>query len=300
MKLEHLALFAKLTEYDSLNQASDALFISHQALSKMIATLEETFQTKLVTRNAQGISFTEDGLYLQNKANEIATILEQTTSTLKTSYLSKTADKVLLYTNLLSNAHLIPECLPYFQNNYPSANIQIVLCENIPDDVTLFSENHLPWIDSLDKAQNSIGLFSIFSVEEPEFTLNESLQHTLISKKELFWVTKYNTSITEKTTIVLNEREINRNSHLLKFLGQHPIYFVTSQRQCYIALNSTSARTVAFDTTHYTDIYDAHLVPFSPSIYLYSYLIESSNSSDFSKFISTLLKDYFTTNINKG
>lgn len=77
MKLEHLAYFKEIAACHSLNEASEKLFISHQALSKIVTALEMDFGTKLVERTMTGSCLTTEGIALANNIDDILLLLSE-------------------------------------------------------------------------------------------------------------------------------------------------------------------------------------------------------------------------------
>ncbi len=61
MKIEHLQYFIVLANSSSISKAAEKLFISQQQLNRIITSLEEEVQTKLLSRTTNGVSLTEEG-----------------------------------------------------------------------------------------------------------------------------------------------------------------------------------------------------------------------------------------------
>lgn len=61
MKIEHLQYFIVLANSSSISKAAKKLFISQQQLNRIITSLEEEVQTKLLSRTTNGVSLTEEG-----------------------------------------------------------------------------------------------------------------------------------------------------------------------------------------------------------------------------------------------
>lgn len=61
MRLEILSYLLDIKETHSITQTADKYFISHQALSKAIRSLEKELQLTLLLRSKQGVSFTPAG-----------------------------------------------------------------------------------------------------------------------------------------------------------------------------------------------------------------------------------------------
>lgn len=78
MKIEHLQYFIVLANSSSISKAAEKLFISQQQLNRIITSLEEEVDAKLLSRTTNGITMTEDGqdflTYAQNIVNEYSAL----------------------------------------------------------------------------------------------------------------------------------------------------------------------------------------------------------------------------------
>lgn len=71
MNITNMQFFIKLAECGSLSRAAEALFISHQGLSKIVTAMEDELGCKLVNRGHAGIELTEDGKVFLEYARDI-------------------------------------------------------------------------------------------------------------------------------------------------------------------------------------------------------------------------------------
>lgn len=71
MRLEVLEYLLDINETHSITQSADKYFISHQALSKAIRSLEKELQLILLLRSKQGVSFTPAGMRFLEFAREV-------------------------------------------------------------------------------------------------------------------------------------------------------------------------------------------------------------------------------------
>lgn len=71
MEFKHIEYFIETCGYKSISQASEALFISQQALSRCIQNLEEELGCKLLRRTVKGSTLTEEGRYFYDQFNPI-------------------------------------------------------------------------------------------------------------------------------------------------------------------------------------------------------------------------------------
>ena len=67
MEFKHIAYFVQTCDHTSFSQAAGSLFISQQALSRVIVRLEEELGCRLFTRTVKVVELTEDGKYLYER-----------------------------------------------------------------------------------------------------------------------------------------------------------------------------------------------------------------------------------------
>lgn len=67
MEFKHIEYFIKVSQYKSMSQAAEALYILQQALSKCMQNLESELSCKLFHRTSKGSVLTEEGKYLYEK-----------------------------------------------------------------------------------------------------------------------------------------------------------------------------------------------------------------------------------------
>lgn len=63
MNTEFLKGFMETAQTRSITKASEALHITHTALSKQLRSLEQQFDVQLFVRSAQGVELTETGWF---------------------------------------------------------------------------------------------------------------------------------------------------------------------------------------------------------------------------------------------
>lgn len=74
-----------LYEKRSITKAADALFMTQSALTKRLQSIESEWGRQLVERTSRGVTFTEDGKYLVQKANIMLDFLQEIGTTLQTA-----------------------------------------------------------------------------------------------------------------------------------------------------------------------------------------------------------------------
>lgn len=77
MRIEQLIYLIVLSQSESINVASEKLFISHQSLNKSLTSLENELGATLFNRTPKGISLTPSGQKAVEIAQEILTQLER-------------------------------------------------------------------------------------------------------------------------------------------------------------------------------------------------------------------------------
>ncbi|RUT33607.1 LysR family transcriptional regulator [Paenibacillus zeisoli] len=83
MNTEFLKGFLQTAQTKSIAKASEALHITHTALSKQLRSLEQQFDVQLFVRSAQGVELTEAGRVLHESATVLLDHLDQLTTSLE-------------------------------------------------------------------------------------------------------------------------------------------------------------------------------------------------------------------------
>lgn len=83
MELKQLLYFYEVSNRKSFSNASNSLYISQQAISKSIRSLEEYLGVSLFIRSATGISLTEEGIYLKKRCEELFAFLDETEQSIR-------------------------------------------------------------------------------------------------------------------------------------------------------------------------------------------------------------------------
>lgn len=66
-----------LFEKKSINKAAAALYMTQSALTKRVKSMETEWDVELIRRSSQGVTFTEEGRYLVNRAMVMLDILQE-------------------------------------------------------------------------------------------------------------------------------------------------------------------------------------------------------------------------------
>lgn len=83
MNMDFLIGFREAARMQSIAKASEALHISHTALSKQIKSLEQRFDVQLFVRTAQGVKLTDAGQILYERSGELLDRMTAITSSLE-------------------------------------------------------------------------------------------------------------------------------------------------------------------------------------------------------------------------
>ncbi len=129
--LEKLRHFAKLTNYRSINEGSQAMGISQAGLSKSIANLETVLDIKLFTRSNEGLVLTKEGQLVLKTTQKIladATSLETNLRSLKASDIPEKIT-IGMYDSIA--IYFFPDLAAYIKAVYPSVEVELIV-DNSP------------------------------------------------------------------------------------------------------------------------------------------------------------------------
>lgn len=125
MEFKHIEYFIKASKYTSMSKAAENLFISQQALSKCMQTLENEVGCRLFHRTAKGSSLTDEGRKLYDK---FAPIVEQFHIAELEVYaeLSDRPKKITVASSPLIFGVLAPNILYSFKEKYPNCELEVI------------------------------------------------------------------------------------------------------------------------------------------------------------------------------
>lgn len=84
MDIRELRTFIAIAQAGNITRAAEELHISQPALSRQIIKMENELGCKLLERGGHGISLTNAGHLLLNRARELSDLLDKTETELKT------------------------------------------------------------------------------------------------------------------------------------------------------------------------------------------------------------------------
>ncbi|KZN12182.1 LysR family transcriptional regulator [Marinomonas sp. TW1] len=124
LDIAELLTFIKVAETHSFSDAATRLFVTQPAISKRIAALESNLGVKLFDRIGRQVQLTEAGMRLLPKAKKMAEDLEDIKRSM-TLQMQDVSGELRLSTSHHVGLHRLPDSLKRFQQDYPSAQLEI-------------------------------------------------------------------------------------------------------------------------------------------------------------------------------
>jgi len=124
LDLQSLRLFVVVAKLRSIAAAAEHEFIAASAVSKRIADLEATLDTKLFYRMRRGVELTPAGFALLHHASSILHSVEQLGMEL-TEYAQGVRGHVRVWANISAIIQFLPEDLGTFVQQYPEIKIDL-------------------------------------------------------------------------------------------------------------------------------------------------------------------------------
>ncbi len=124
MDIQSIRAFLKVYETGSFSRAADALFITQPAVSKRIATLEQSLDAHLFDRIGKTVQLTEAGLALLPSYQRI---LEEITESQRiiSNLRETTSGQLKLATSHHIGLHRLPPVLKQFSRKYPEVALEL-------------------------------------------------------------------------------------------------------------------------------------------------------------------------------
>lgn len=124
MTLKQLVYFLKIAETGNLTKAAQLLHISQPPLSYQLKLLEEELGVELFIRDARNIQITNEGIYLQDKATQILTLVNKTAAEIRRI---STQGEICLNIGAVTsvNHNLLPKIVNVYKIKYPKAVFNI-------------------------------------------------------------------------------------------------------------------------------------------------------------------------------
>ena len=125
MDIDDLHAFISVARLGSFSQAAEALHLTQPAVSKRIAALEHTLDTRLFDRIGRRVILTEAGQTLLRRAEKILTDVDDTRRAI-TNLAGEIRGRLSIATSHHIGLHRLPPVLRQFTRQYPQ--VQLDLC----------------------------------------------------------------------------------------------------------------------------------------------------------------------------
>lgn len=152
--IAELLTFIKVAETGSFSDAGDQLFITQPAVSKRVASLENSLGVKLFDRIGRQVQLTEAGVRLLPKARKMAEDLQDIKRSM-TLQMQDVSGELRIATSHHVGLHRLPKSLKRFQQNFPSAQLEIE-----------FAQSEEAYQDVL-KGRAELGIITLSNKENP-------------------------------------------------------------------------------------------------------------------------------------
>ncbi|MBR7888566.1 LysR family transcriptional regulator [Marinomonas sp. A79] len=152
--IAELLTFIKVAETASFSQAATQLFVTQPAISKRISALESNLGVRLFDRIGRQVQLTEAGMRLLPKARKMADDLQDIQRSMSLQ-MHDVSGELKLSTSHHVGLHRLPKSLKCFQENFPSAHLEIE-----------FSQSEEAYQDVL-KGRAELGIITLSNKENP-------------------------------------------------------------------------------------------------------------------------------------
>lgn len=123
MKIIQLEYFCAVSQYHSITQAAQKLYVTQPAISNAIRELEKEFSINLFNRTKNHMTLTKEGEAFYQKANQLLDTINQTSSELYD--LGKQVIPVKIGIPPLISTVYFPDMLLAFQKKYPDIPVEL-------------------------------------------------------------------------------------------------------------------------------------------------------------------------------
>jgi len=122
--LKQLEYFLAIAETESITQAAELLHVSQPPLSLQLKALEDEFGVPLFERTRKGLTITQSGRLLEQRAQEIFELINQTINEVRSKTVSPRVEIRVGAVNSVSN-RLIPSWIYTYKCSNPNVDIQV-------------------------------------------------------------------------------------------------------------------------------------------------------------------------------
>ena len=152
--IAELLTFIKVAETSSFSEAGSQLFVTQPAISKRVASLENSLGVKLFDRIGRQVQLTEAGIRLLPKARKMAEDLQDIKRSM-TLQMQDVSGELRISTSHHVGLHRLPKSLKQFQEDFPSAQLEIE-----------FAQSEEAYQDVL-KGRAELGIITLSNKENP-------------------------------------------------------------------------------------------------------------------------------------
>jgi LysR family transcriptional regulator, nitrogen assimilation regulatory protein len=125
MNSRQLRFFLKVAELGSVRRAADALYIAQPALSRQIQQLEDELGTRLFHRSDKGVSLTDAGRLLRDRAMPLVRQLERVQQDVRDENNEPSGELNLAIPPSMADLLVVP-AMAQFKSLYPSVTLRVV------------------------------------------------------------------------------------------------------------------------------------------------------------------------------
>ena len=123
MKIVQLEYFCAVSQYHSITQAAQKLYVTQPAVSNAIRELEKEFSVSLFTRSKNHLTLTKEGELFYQKAAALLRQIQQTSSELYD--LGKQTSPVRVGIPPILSTIFFPDMLTEFRKEYPEIPVEL-------------------------------------------------------------------------------------------------------------------------------------------------------------------------------
>ncbi len=124
MTLKQLEYFLAIAETESITQAAELLHVSQPPLSLQLKALEDEFGVPLFERTRRGLAITQSGRLLEQRAQEIFELINQTVNEVRSKTTSPKVEIRMGTVNSVSN-RLMPGWIYAYNSRRPNVDVQV-------------------------------------------------------------------------------------------------------------------------------------------------------------------------------
>jgi len=127
---EDINAFCAIAKHHSFSKAAREIGISTPVITRRLARLEETLETRLLNRTTRQVTLTEAGNLFYTEVSDILNALEASKDSVKSLMSQVSGTLKVGMPNSLSQCYVVP-ALKAFKEKYPNLNLHIVSGNNL-------------------------------------------------------------------------------------------------------------------------------------------------------------------------